>query len=252
MKLHELESALGNVAGFSNPIIELEQYPTSAHLASRMIHLAASNGDIAEQSVLDIGCGGGILGIGAALLDAAHVTCVDIDEAALGLAVSNADNMQVSDVVDFLMADVVSLAGVTSGLLGLYDTVVMNPPFGTKRKGMDICFLQIAVQHAELAVYSLHKSSTREYIEKKALSWGAKPQVVAQLRFDIPAMYTFHRKSTSDVAVDLWRIDCSGRAPFQFPSPRTYISDCASVPSRSKRNNVRGGARKHRGRGRGR
>lgn len=52
------------------------------------------------------------------------------------------------------------------------DVVIMNPPFGTKIKGIDMVFLQKAIQVHILAivlmwklsnhtVYSLHKTSTR-------------------------------------------------------------------------------------------
>lgn len=43
-----------------------------------------------------------------------------------------------------------------------FDTVVMNPPFGTKHNaGMDMKFLAAGLKLARTAVYSLHKSSTR-------------------------------------------------------------------------------------------
>lgn len=42
------------------------------------------------------------------------------------------------------------------------DTVVMNPPFGTRKKGADMEFLSAAMKVASRAVYSLHKTSTRE------------------------------------------------------------------------------------------
>ena len=42
------------------------------------------------------------------------------------------------------------------------DTVIMNPPFGTKTvPGIDILFLQKAATISDHAIYSLHKSSTR-------------------------------------------------------------------------------------------
>ena len=41
------------------------------------------------------------------------------------------------------------------------DTVVMNPPFGTRKKGADMGFLRAALGVAKRAVYSLHKTSTR-------------------------------------------------------------------------------------------
>ena len=46
MKLKHLESALSEVRLFNSPSIELEQIPTSAHLASQIIFQAAQNQDI--------------------------------------------------------------------------------------------------------------------------------------------------------------------------------------------------------------
>ena len=48
------------------------------------------------------------------------------------------------------------------------DVVVMNPPFGTKKKNADRLFLDAAFRIAQRSVYSLHKSSTRSFIEKFA------------------------------------------------------------------------------------
>lgn len=45
-------------------------------------------------------------------------------------------------------------------LLG-FDTIVMNPPFGTRNTGIDTIFLLNAMKNARV-VYSLHKTSTRE------------------------------------------------------------------------------------------
>ena len=47
---------------------------------------------------------------------------------------------------------------------GIFDTVIMNPPFGTKHNaGMDIKFLQVAANLSNNVVYSLHKTSTRYF-----------------------------------------------------------------------------------------
>lgn len=43
-----------------------------------------------------------------------------------------------------------------------FDTVLMNPPFGTKNNaGVDMKFLQMGIRLSCGSVYSLHKSSTR-------------------------------------------------------------------------------------------
>ena len=87
-----------------------------------------------------------------------------------------------------------------------FDTVIMNPPFGTKHnKGLDIKFLQTGLKLSSGAVYSLHKTSTRDHILKKAGDWSVKAQVVAELRYDLPNTYTHHQKSSVDIHVDFIR-----------------------------------------------
>lgn len=68
--------------------------------------------------------------------------------------------------IDFLRANVLQLAAQPRLAP---DTVVMNPPFGTKIKGADLAFLRAACALGPATVYSLHKSSTRQHIEKVAL-----------------------------------------------------------------------------------
>ena len=82
----------------------------------------------------------------------------------------------------------------------------MNPPFGTKHNaGIDMKFLEIATKMARNAVYSLHKTSTRNHVLKKALEFGTKAKVVAKLRYDLPHAYKFHKKSSIDIEVDFIR-----------------------------------------------
>lgn len=89
-----------------------------------------------------------------------------------------------------------------------FDTVLMNPPFGTKKNaGLDAKFLARGVQLARTAVYSLHKSSTRDFIKKKGIDLGTVPEVVAQLRYNIDSSYKFHKKQSVDVEVDFWRFE---------------------------------------------
>jgi predicted RNA methylase len=59
----------------------------------------------------------------------------------------------------------------------------MNPPFGTKtRPGVDMLFLQQAIKLAKHAVYSLHKTSTRQHILKRAQAWGVECSVLAEMK----------------------------------------------------------------------
>ncbi|KAF3341422.1 Methyltransferase-like protein 5 [Carex littledalei] len=75
MKLKQLEGLLGGLDQFSQPKVELEQYPTGAHIASRMIYTAENSyEDISGKIVADFGCGCGTLGIASALLGAEWVS----------------------------------------------------------------------------------------------------------------------------------------------------------------------------------
>ena len=83
----------------------------------------------------------------------------------------------------------------------------MNPPFGTRKEGMDWLFLETALRNSDV-VYSLHKTSTRRYLlEKAAREFNCKSEVIAEMKFDIPKSYKFHKKDSVDVAVDLLRFE---------------------------------------------
>uniref|UniRef100_A0A2K5LH60 Methyltransferase 5, N6-adenosine n=1 Tax=Cercocebus atys TaxID=9531 RepID=A0A2K5LH60_CERAT len=71
--------------------------------------------------------------------------------------------------------------------------------------GTDMAFVKTALEMARTAVYSLHKSSTREHVQKKAAEWKIKIDIIAELRYDLPASYKFHKKKSVDIEVDLIR-----------------------------------------------
>ena len=93
---------------------------------------------------------------------------------------------------------------------GTISTILMNPPFGTKNNaGIDVSFLKAGlslVQSNPLrAIYSMHKTSTREYLKKKAETWKCSFTVIAEMKFDLPAKYDFHKKDNVTIQVDLLR-----------------------------------------------
>ena len=59
-----------------------------------------------------------------------------------------------------------------------------------------------------IALIRAPSSSTRAYITKCAKRWGnvESIEVVAQMRFDLPKMYKFHKKKSRDVEVDMIRL----------------------------------------------
>lgn len=202
MKRNKLEQYLQDIEPFDSPKVKLEQYMTPPHIAACILHtIQSSFADIEDKTVADLGCGSGMLLTGALLLDAAFCSGFDVDPDALRICAKNVHEFEFTSY-DLLACDLTKL---DHRFHNLYDTVVMNPPFGTSTKGMDVEFLKCAINMSSGSVYSLHKTSTRDYISSKAASWRVKNQVIAELRFDLPHSYAFHKKKTVDIAVDLHR-----------------------------------------------
>ncbi|XP_050045627.1 rRNA N(6)-adenosine-methyltransferase METTL5 isoform X2 [Dermacentor andersoni] len=199
MKLKHLKSILDDVDTFNSPNVHLEQYPTPPDIAAHVMHHVFSQGEIEGKLVADLGCGAGILSIGAAVLNAGHIVGFDIDAAALQICLQNCTEMDIS-TVDMIQWDLALTPDMR--WKDAFDTVVMNPPFGTRTKGLDMVFLKAALFMSSGSVYSLHKTSTREHIKKKSEEWGVNCRVVAELRYNIDRLYTFHKRDSADVAVD--------------------------------------------------
>jgi predicted RNA methylase len=74
---------------------------------------------------------------------------------------------------------------------------------------MDVQFLLLGCRLARRAVYSFHKSSTRDYIVRTASAMAnvASVAVIAEMKFDLPQTYKFHQKASVDIAVDLIRVE---------------------------------------------
>lgn len=205
MKLKKLEEYLQGLDDFETPKVKLEQYATPAHIASHMLYTIQANfNDIENKIVADLGSGCGMLSIGAFLLGAAHVIGFEIDSDAIEIFRTNVDEMEIENV-DVVQCDVVNqLKCVRDDMK--FDTIILNPPFGTKNNaGMDMKFLQAALELTDGTIYSLHKTSTRDYVKKRSLDWNLKSSVVAELRYDLPSSYKFHKKQSVDIEVDFWR-----------------------------------------------
>jgi len=203
MKLKQLEQNLQQVEGFEEPKILLEQYATRPHIAACMLHTISDTfGDLEDKLIADLGCGCGVLSIGSVMLGAGAVIGFDLDSDALDQFSQNIEDFEI-DNIDIINANINSIGDEWNNK---FDTVIMNPPFGTKHnKGLDMIFLQRAIRMASTAVYSLHKTSTREHILKKASDWGVRPQVVAELKYDLPSTYKHHKKQSLDIHVDFIR-----------------------------------------------
>ena|SRR3990167_2836105 len=157
--MKKLQWKLQEVEGFDKPKIVLEQYATSAELATQMLsYIHSEYDDIESKAVADFGCGTGMLSIAAALLGAGSVVGFDIDSDALEIAQRNCEEQEIT--IDFIQTDLETLTPPEGRQL--FDVIITNPPFGTKKNaGIDVRFVQTALKFAPV-VYSLHKTTTRK------------------------------------------------------------------------------------------
>jgi predicted RNA methylase len=184
-----------------SPRIRLEQYTTPAAIAADILFLAAFvYQDIVGKTVVDLGTGTGRLAIGAARLGASQITAIDIDPVAIEVARENAEKA---------MADIEWIVGDLEAIHGEFDTVIMNPPFGTKQRHLDKAFLGKAIQTGHV-VYSLHKSTTREHLSHYLKRHGCKLSAIHEYSLDIPMMFEHHRKRKHPVKVDCYRVETRG------------------------------------------
>lgn len=102
-------------------------FGTGSHPTTRMCLAALEQYAGPGKTVLDLGCGSGILGIGALLLGCAHVTGCDIDPKAPEVAAGNAAlNGFYDDRFTVCAGDILADAGLRRDLGTGYDLVLAN------------------------------------------------------------------------------------------------------------------------------
>ena len=193
MMKKQLEIRLQRLEPVRRRIPSLEQYPTPADIAADVLWEAHGAGDIEGRSVADLGCGNGVLSIGAKLLGADRVVGVDVDRHAIEIAMANAGSLSLD--IEFEVKEV-------SSFEGSFDTVVQNPPFGAQSRHADRVFIEKAIGASE-TVYSLHNEATVDFVSQMAGSLDARITPVKRYKFEIPYAFEFHRKAREVVSVVL-------------------------------------------------
>jgi putative methylase len=197
MKLRRLEMLLEGVSDFETPHAALEQYMTPASLAARVVHHAFLAGDIQDLLVCDLGCGTGILGIGAALLGASRVDGYDGDLSALEICAHNAQKFSVDMHCELFMLDTSS----PTTLPARYDTILMNPPFGAQNTHADRPFIDCALENADV-VYGIFNAGSigflKSYTKERAT---IRDQFSA--RIPVKRRFFFHTQDIVEIPVEV-------------------------------------------------
>lgn len=197
-----LAQQLGVVAGFDDPRAPLEQYRTPPEIAASLIHTADLQGDIEDRTVIDLGCGTGMLALAAALRGPTRVVGIDLDPAPLATARANERRVATSSTVEWLRAD------ATRAPLTIEDaTVVMNPPFGAQKgnEHADRAFLETTADIASVS-YSIHNAGSEAFVESFAADNGGTVTHAFAVELDVPHQFEFHDSETETIDAEAFRI----------------------------------------------
>jgi putative methylase len=196
LRKHELAIRLQTIDSHPSAKLHLEQYTIPADVAAEILFLACYvYGDVEGRSVVDLGTGTGRLAIGAAALGAKWTVGIDVDKD----SVRAAWNHLRATNVDWV-------AGNLHALRGRFDTVLMNPPFGTRKPHSDMQFLEAAMSLGDV-VYSIHKTTTEHYVRMWLETRESPYEIIMTTTMNIGHQFDFHRKSAYPVAVQVYRIE---------------------------------------------
>ncbi|PSP93928.1 RNA methyltransferase [Halobacteriales archaeon QS_4_62_28] len=200
-----LAQQLGVVAGFDNPRAPLEQYRTPPELAAHLVHLADLRGDIADRTIVDLGCGTGMLALGAALRGPERTVGLDIDPDPLQTARENERKVASSTSVSWVRGDA-SQAPLSTDRAKT--TVVMNPPFGAQSRNehADREFLATTAAIADVS-YSIHNEGSQEFVGSFAEDNGGTVTDSYLTEFEIPRQFDHHDDDSRAVAAEVYRIE---------------------------------------------
>ena len=190
--------------------VELEQYATEGDLAAFWLLAIDQLDNLENKTVIDLGSGNGILGLGTVFLGAKRVLLVEADEEACLISKQNSEkvNQQFSEQIETIHA---SIGSQELDAPKQTDIVVMNPPWGFQTEKADRPLLELAFSLDATAIYVLH-SSKAKHVTAMAKDFGYEGEIVFETDFRLPPMYSHHSKKKSTTDARCWRFHRTGNA----------------------------------------
>ncbi len=202
MRPKHLAIALSKLQPHPCTDVSLEQYATEGDLAAYWLLAVDQLDGLEGKTVLDLGAGNGVLGLGALMLGASRVVLVEIDDDALSVLRRN---------IEALEPALTGRASVLKATLGLddvstedVDIVLMNPPWGVQKPKADRPFLETAFSSQAAAVHLLH-SGRAAHLEAMGKDHGWQAEAVLRTDFRLPATYAHHAQRRGSTDVVCWR-----------------------------------------------
>ncbi len=197
-----LRKILSELKTFEIPSLIDEQYPTDPEIAFKILNEIVLRNEN-NKVFADLGAGTGILGIGALLIGAEKVYFVEKDKNAIKILKNNLEiikkYVEINGKYEILNCDV-------NEFKTKVDVVIMNPPFGTKKKHADRIFYDVAFEIADV-VYSITKRTTSEFLLKYALKKNFLGKVLFNDNHLIRSQFKFHKSRTKFIDVSIIRFE---------------------------------------------
>ena len=200
MNKKELEIILSQLTFFEHPKLKLEQYSTNSSIAADLLWNACNNNHVKGKVIGDLGCGPGTFGLGALVLGAKKVYFVDVDKDVLDVAKKN------KKLVEKIVGRKFNCEFINTNVKEFdkkVNVVIQNPPFGVKQTHHDKLFLIKAMELSSI-IYSFHKLSTKEFIDKFVKENGFKVKHFYTYALPIKRRFWFHTSSVKNIDVGCW------------------------------------------------
>jgi len=138
-----------------------------------------------------------VLAIAAKLLGAGRVMGLDSDPTAVEAARRNAERARVD--VEWRLEDVRSVREH-------FETIFMNPPFGSQRRHADRPFFDTTLAWGHV-VYAFLNARAEGYVRRRIESGSGKITDRLPYAFPIPHSFEFHREEVRRIDVVLYRFE---------------------------------------------
>lgn len=195
LKKYEIVKLLSNLNDTGNRNVYFEQYSTDIDIVVDILYTAIS--DIYGKVVADLGCGNGIFSIGASLMNAKKVYCVEITDS-IKIAIENAIKLNVKNI-EYHQIDVEKFNINV-------DTTIMNPPFGYQNPGLDMKFFKTAMDISN-SIYFIYTSKGEYHIKNVFKNYEKKDFRLFRIKnykLKIPYYYKFHKKDKEYIDISLY------------------------------------------------
>jgi len=201
MRMRTLGMQLSKLECLPSPSLELEQYPTNGELAARWLNDMFSFGDIFPGcSVIDLGAGNGILGLGSLILGAQKATFIEADNSAIPIIQSNAESIRLAESIELVNA----IVGKDEIEIRNSDLIICNPPWGKQTVKADRPFID-EILKSGVTTHLMHSAESRhiEAIFEKA-DWSIEK--FAEADFALPATFGHHSSRLGKTRAAFWRL----------------------------------------------